>query len=95
VTVYMFDGLDIPGDWDDSALCAQTDAAPFFPDGRGTTCSAAKKICAACPVTVECLTYALDYESRFDTPAPEGVYGGLAPRERARLIAVRRGRKAS
>ncbi|MGX9214329.1 WhiB family transcriptional regulator [Mycobacteroides abscessus] len=46
----------------------------------------AKKICRSCPVRVECLTYAIVNDER------DGIYGGLGPRERAKIM---RNREAS
>jgi WhiB family transcriptional regulator, redox-sensing transcriptional regulator len=69
-----------PGDWRDSALCAQTDPEIFFPD-KGESVTAAKRVCAACEVRAECLQEALDRGERF------GVWGGLSERERRTLTA--------
>jgi WhiB family redox-sensing transcriptional regulator len=41
----------------------------------------AKRICATCPVTAECLDYALRHGEKY------GVWGGLTPRARRRLTA--------
>ncbi len=65
-------------DWQEQALCAQTDPEAFFPEKGGST-REAKKICAACPVRAECLAYALEHDERF------GIWGGLSERERRRL----------
>ncbi len=64
--------------WQDQALCGQTDPEAFFVEKGGNT-KPAKAICALCPVTAECLEYALARQERF------GIYGGLSPRERAKL----------
>ncbi|MEE6273495.1 WhiB family transcriptional regulator [Georgenia sp. MJ206] len=72
-------GSDAPGAWADEALCAQTDPEEFFPEKGGSTRSA-KAICARCPVSAECLTYALDNHERF------GIWGGMSERERRALI---------
>lgn len=67
-------------DWFDHAKCRGVDPAMFFP-GHGENGSRAKKLCAVCPVTAECLEYAHQ--------APEtwqhGVYGGYSSEERQRL----------
>ncbi len=39
----------------------------------------AKKLCAECPIRVECLAYAVEADE------PYGVWGGLTTRERKRL----------
>ncbi|MFP5322465.1 MAG: WhiB family transcriptional regulator [Acidimicrobiia bacterium] len=55
----------------------------FFPsDGVGV--AVAQRICATCPVRVECLEYAL--ENRID----HGVWGGASERERRRILKRRR-----
>ena len=70
-------GLDQP-DWQERALCAQTDPEAFFPEKGGST-REAKRICAGCEVRAECLEYALAFDERF------GIWGGLSERERRRL----------
>ena len=69
----------VPADqWQDRALCAQTDPEAFFPEKGGST-REAKKICLGCEVRHECLEYALAHDERF------GIWGGLSERERRRL----------
>lgn len=65
-------------EWQDRALCAQTDPEAFFPEKGGST-REAKKICQRCAVRSECLEYALGHDERF------GIWGGLSERERRRL----------
>nr|WP_055122142.1 WhiB family transcriptional regulator [Corynebacterium oculi] len=65
-------------EWQDQALCAQTDPEAFFPEKGGST-REAKRICRACGVRDECLEYALENDERF------GIWGGLSDRERRRL----------
>lgn len=62
--------------WMDAGLCAQTDPEEFFPDKGGGGTRQAKRTCAACDVTTECLAYALA------DPSLEGVWGGTSLRER-------------
>lgn len=64
--------------WRRDALCAQTDPEAFFPE-KGGSAKEAKRICALCPVTTQCLQYALDRDERF------GIFGGMSERERRRL----------
>lgn len=64
--------------WQDRALCAQTDPEAFFPEKGGST-REAKRICLGCEVRDECLEYALANDERF------GIWGGLSERERRRL----------
>jgi WhiB family redox-sensing transcriptional regulator len=72
-----FGGLEAP-DWQERALCAQTDPEAFFPEKGGST-REAKRICAGCEVRAECLEYALAFDERF------GIWGGLSERERRKL----------
>ena len=65
-------------DWQDRALCAQTDPEAFFPEKGGST-REAKKVCRSCEVRAECLEYALEHDERF------GIWGGLSERERRRI----------
>jgi WhiB family transcriptional regulator, redox-sensing transcriptional regulator len=65
-------------DWQERALCAQTDPEAFFPEKGGST-REAKRICSGCEVRAECLEYALVNDERF------GIWGGLSERERRRL----------
>lgn len=71
------------------ALCVETDPELFFPDKASLwKVDAAKKVCAACPVSQDCLAYAL--VNRFD----DGIWGGLSPGERQRLLReARRGKR--
>ena len=64
--------------WQERALCAQTDPEAFFPEKGGST-REAKKICTGCEVKAECLEYALANDERF------GIWGGLSERERRKL----------
>ncbi len=69
---------DTPPEWQERALCAQTDPEAFFPEKGGST-REAKRICTGCEVRDECLEYALANDERF------GIWGGLSERERRRL----------
>ena len=64
--------------WQERALCAQTDPEAFFPEKGGST-REAKRICMGCEVRDKCLEYALANDERF------GIWGGLSERERRRL----------
>ena len=72
----LFDAVE--EQWQDRALCAQTDPEAFFPEKGGST-REAKRICQGCEVKPECLEYALQNDERF------GIWGGLSERERRRL----------
>ena len=65
-------------EWQERALCAQTDPEAFFPEKGGST-REAKRICLGCEVKDRCLEYALGHDERF------GIWGGLSERERRRL----------
>lgn len=64
--------------WQDEALCRETDPEVFYPEKGGST-TAAKRVCMGCPVRAECLTEALERQERF------GIWGGLSERERRKL----------
>lgn len=69
--------------WMQEGLCRFYPPAAFFPsDGNGVT--AARAICAECPVKAPCLEYAL--ENRIE----HGVWGGCSERERRRQLKRRR-----
>lgn len=72
----MFESIE--DQWQDRALCAQTDPEAFFPEKGGST-REAKRICQGCEVRSECLEYALHKDERF------GIWGGLSERERRRI----------
>ena len=83
-TVAEFDALaelfemEEEQEWQERALCAQTDPEAFFPEKGGST-REAKRICSGCEVRSECLEYALQHDERF------GIWGGLSERERRKL----------
>lgn len=76
----VFDDMfeEVEDQWQDRALCAQTDPEAFFPEKGGST-REAKRICQGCEVRSECLEYALHKDERF------GIWGGLSERERRRI----------
>lgn len=69
-------------DWREDALCTQVGAEFFFPDRGGST-REAKAVCRRCPVTAQCLEFALANEERF------GIWGGVAERTRRKMLAAR------
>jgi WhiB family redox-sensing transcriptional regulator len=75
-----------PTPWFDDAACRGVDTDVFFPVSDAHA-DEAKAICATCPVREQCLEFALE------TRPAEGVWGGLTPIERHRLI--RRRQKAA
>ncbi|PZH08479.1 transcriptional regulator [Streptomyces sp. NTH33] len=75
-------------EWLRSAACVGEDPELFFP--VGTTGPAlrdvegAKRICARCPVTTECLSFALS------SGQTSGVWGGTGEEERVALLRTAR-----
>jgi len=70
-------------EWMSNGKCKTTDPEMFFPsDGLGVI--KAQRICAKCPVSEQCLEYALD--NHID----HGVWGGKSERERRRILRARR-----
>ncbi|WP_369250838.1 WhiB family transcriptional regulator [Streptomyces sp. R41] len=71
-------------EWLRSAACAEADPDLFFPVGtKGPALediAAAKRVCSRCPVTSECLAWALSNRQT------SGVWGGTCEEERAALI---------
>jgi WhiB family redox-sensing transcriptional regulator len=70
-----------PQPWANRALCREIGHDLFYPE-LGESVREAKKICRHCPVTAECLAYALDTHERF------GVWGNTTERERRELRGV-------
>lgn len=63
--------------WTADALCATVDPDLFYPEkSERFIAAAAKSICRRCPVTTDCLTYAIDNNE------PHGIWGGQSARER-------------
>jgi WhiB family redox-sensing transcriptional regulator len=76
-------GLTVNGGWRQQARCRGVDPEIFHP-GEDDDPSAAKAICALCPVREACLEHALAVREK------HGVWGGLTERERRRVIRQRR-----
>ena len=68
----------LPPEWVKEALCAEVDPVIFFPE-VGENPSAAKKVCMACNVRLQCLNYSLKNDERF------GIWGGLTEFDRRKL----------
>ena len=62
--------------WRDEAPCTQVDAAIFFPE-VGANATAARRVCAVCPVRAACLADAIAQRD-----LSYGVRGGMTPAER-------------
>jgi WhiB family redox-sensing transcriptional regulator len=69
--------------WRDYAACRDVDPELFFPAGNAGPAllqiSQAKLVCAACPVRVACLDWALDSHQE------AGIWGGTSEEERRAL----------
>lgn len=85
---------DQAGPWHSEAACRRDEAGLFFAPSKEPTAArlareqAAKRVCARCPVLVECREHALLL------PEPYGVWGGLTAAERRVVLARRRRRDA-
>jgi len=88
--------------WRDLAICAgeaTRDYDPWFPladhdprPGHGRTEAAlAIGICRHCPVRRACLDEAMAVESAHPLERRHGIFGGMTPRQRARMDPNRRG----
>lgn len=65
-------------DWRRQARCLTANPNTFFP-AKGAPVDPARAICQACPVTAQCLAYALANNERF------GVWGGTSVNQRRTL----------
>lgn len=65
--------------WARRAACLGHNPDLWFADDKSGSYREARQICAACPVRLPCLAWAV--ETRTD----HGLWGGLAPLERKRL----------
>lgn len=81
------------GPWHAGAACRRDEAGLFFAPSKEPTAArlareeAAKRVCARCPVLLECREHALLM------PEPYGVWGGLTAAERRVVLARRRRRE--
>lgn len=76
--------------WRRDAECADVDPEIFYPldlDPLGPAVTAAREVCAGCPVRLDCL---LDVMTGEDPARRWGITAGLTPDERADLFAGRR-----
>ncbi|MFJ4844187.1 MULTISPECIES: WhiB family transcriptional regulator [unclassified Streptomyces] len=85
---------DLGGPWHSDAACHSDEAGLFFAPSKEPTAArlsreeAAKRVCARCPVMLECREHALMQ------PEPYGVWGGMTAAERRVVLARRRRREA-
>lgn len=76
--------------WRAAAACG-TDPDAMFPDpGNKAGTSAAKAVCAACPVRLVCLDHAMADEGGKTKDRRHGILGGLTPSQRYHLHHRRR-----
>lgn len=70
-----------PEEWKQNGACLGLDVSLFYPDPTGDgvkDAMAAKKVCASCPVRLDCLTYGVHHEKY-------GIWGGTSERQRQRI----------
>lgn len=74
--------------WRDQAACRDVDTDLFFPVQQTSEreWELARAICRHCPVKAECLDAALSFEGA----DRQGMWAGMTPDERARLVKRRR-----
>ncbi len=73
--------LEVVADWRDEAACSGLPHSVFFPvgDDLEEAIASAKEICAVCPVTDNCLEFALE------TNQKAGIWGGTSEEDRKAL----------
>lgn len=73
--------LELP-EWMDQAACRyHPNPDAFFAERGGAAAAArARSFCGMCPVAGECLRFALEEKIVY------GIWGGLAPKQRRRLV---------
>ena len=71
-------------DWMDEASCLGADPALFFPDrvNGNRDYAEARKVCAGCPVRVQCLEAAMEAH---EWGSWTGIWGGKSPKERRQI----------
>ncbi len=78
-------GVEVGQAWMHSALCRTEEHAPhaqrWFPQsGDSTTAAWAKRVCADCPVQLQCLDHAIEAQELF------GIWGGTSARQRKAMM---------
>lgn len=69
--------------WADIAACTGLESAIFYPT-TDDDATAAKAVCAQCPVQADCLEHAIGRREH------NGIWGGTTEKERQRIIRRRR-----
>lgn len=72
--------------WRPQAACRGMDPDLFFPQ-RGESTAEAKAVCAECPVSDQCLDYALSLPPVQGTVTP-GIWGATSKRQREAMRRV-------
>lgn len=75
--------------WEDFAACATGGADYWYPErgeGNSRHAETAKRICADCPVRLQCLAFALDHMRDADDAGMFGIWGGTTADERQRML---------
>jgi WhiB family redox-sensing transcriptional regulator len=79
--------IEYASDWRAASACLDSDLDMFFPVAVGTAAnsqvSRALRICQACPVTQQCLDFALRSGEK------DGIWGGTTPEQRVRARRAR------
>lgn len=75
--------------WRKLAACVGADPEMFFPEPSDHA-KRAKRICAGCPVRVQCLNWQLDHERAHPTTRLHGIFGGKSGRERQDILKAER-----
>jgi WhiB family redox-sensing transcriptional regulator len=73
--------------WQEHATCLGADPKIFFPDENKINYTTARTYCARCPVTTDCLNYALKLEH--DEIYRYGMFGGKTPKQREWLRRIK------
>lgn len=70
--------------WQEQAACSGLPSEVFFPDRSANITSGARRVCGGCPVSGECLEYALENNEWY------GIWGGRSVDQRLELRRKRR-----
>lgn len=87
-------GLIRPPEWTESSPCSSTDPDIFHPERGSARNSVAKHLCwDVCTVREQCLEWALSFEAGgqdgIASSKAFGIWGGLVPSERKKLLQER------
>lgn len=68
--------------WREQAACHGVNPDVFFPPPGANQYAAARRYCARCPVSEDCLEFELKAEQGCGLGERHGMYGGATPNER-------------